>query len=268
MATTKEKREAFRRLHEAGCFVTPNPWDAGSAKWLGHAGFKAIATTSAGFAWSKGLDDGAVTRDMVLGHVAELSAASHLPLNVDFENGFADAPDEVAANVAACAAAGAAGLSVEDFTGDAAEPLYPLDLAARRIAAARAAAPNLVLTARSEGFIRGRPDLAATIERLRAYAQAGADVLFAPGLPDAAAVSALVQAVAPKPVNVLVGAPGGFNVAQLAALGVRRISTGGALARAAWGGFIRAAQEIAGAGTFEAFADAAPGRDITAAFRS
>jgi 2-methylisocitrate lyase-like PEP mutase family enzyme len=266
MATTTEKRAEFRRLHESGCFVIPNPWDVGSARWLQGMGFKALATTSAGFAWSRGAGDGGVTRDIALAHFAELAAAVDVPLNADFEGGFADTPEDVAESVRLCVETGVAGLSIEDFTGDRASPLYPFDLAVARMAAARVAIDkaggDVLLTGRSEGFIRGRPDLDETIRRLKAYAEAGADCLYAPGISTREQIAAVVQAVAPKPVNLLMGTPSPLTVKDCADLGVRRISVGGSLARAAWGGFIRAARQIMDAGSFNGFADAAPSAEL------
>jgi 2-methylisocitrate lyase-like PEP mutase family enzyme len=270
MPTTSEKRAAFKRLHAGGCFVIPNPWDVGSALYLQGLGFKALATTSAGLAWSRGAADGGVTRDMALAHMAELAAAADVPLNADFENGFADAPEGVAESVRLCVATGVAGLSIEDFTGDRAKPLYEMDLAVARIAAARAAIDaaggDVLLTGRSEGFIRGRPDLDETIRRLKAYAEAGADCLYAPGISTREQISAVVRAVAPKPVNLLMGTPSDLTVKDCADLGVRRISVGGSLARSAWGGFMRAARQIAEAGSFNGFADAAPGAELNKLF--
>ena len=245
----------FRRLHETGCFVMPNPWDIGSARLLVGLGFHAIATTSAGLAWSLGRRDNEMSLEVSLAHLRAIAGSVDVPLNADFEDGFAKEPAGVAANVSAAAATGVAGLSIEDSTGDAANPLYDFTLAIERIKAARraidASGTGVLLTGRSEGFIAGRPDLAKTIERLVAYADAGADCLYAPGVRSLDDIAAIVRAVAPKPVNVLVG--GDFTtVAQLAEIGVRRISVGGALARAAWTGFLGAAKEIAGQGTFTA----------------
>jgi 2-methylisocitrate lyase-like PEP mutase family enzyme len=245
----------FRRLHEAGCFVMPNPWDIGSARLLVGLGFPAIATTSAGLAWSVGRRDNEISLEVSLAHLRAIAACVEVPVNADFEDGFAKDPAGVAANVSAAAATGVAGLSIEDSTGDAAKPLYDFTLAIERIKAARraidASGTGVLLTGRSEGFIAGRPDLAKTVERLVAYADAGADCLYAPGVRSLDDIAAIVRAVAPKPVNVLVG--GDFTtVAQLAEIGVRRISVGGALARAAWTGFLGAAKEIAGQGTFTA----------------
>jgi 2-methylisocitrate lyase-like PEP mutase family enzyme len=261
--------QSFHRLHERGCFVIPNPWDAGSARLLEQLGFRALATTSAGFAWSMGRRDNHVTLDESLAHLRAVAGAVSLPVNADFEGGFAEQPDDVAANVSKAAATGIAGLSIEDSTGRPSDPLYDFALAVDRIGTARAAldagGSGVLLTARSEGFIVGRPDLAETIRRLSAYAEAGADCLYAPGLKTIADVEAVVTAVAPKPVNMLVGS-GAFTVAQLAAAGVRRISVGGALARAAWGGFLAAAREIAEQGTFTHLDRAVPFAEINGAF--
>jgi 2-methylisocitrate lyase-like PEP mutase family enzyme len=264
------KRAEFRRLHESGCFVIPNPWDVGSARYLQHLGFKALASTSSGLAWSMGRADNAVARDEVLAHLRSIAAAVDIPLNADFENGYADAPDDVAASVALAVQTGIAGLSIEDSTQRNEAPLYDLPLAVARIAAARAAidvsATGVLLTARAECYLVGRPDLREVIARLTAYAEAGADCLYAPGLRTKEDIAAVVRAVAPRPVNVLIGAPG-LSAAELAELGVRRISVGGALARAAWGEFMRAAKEIAEAGTFTAFARAVPFAEINGFFR-
>lgn len=260
---------AFRRLHASGCFVMPNPWDAGSARVLAQLGFVALATTSAGFAWSMGRPDNGVTLDEALAHLRTIVASVALPVNADFEGGFAVEPDAVEANVAAASATGIAGLSIEDCSGDPARPLFDFALAVERVRAARRAldarASPVVLTARSEGFRFGRPDLQETIRRLVAYAEAGADCLYAPGVHTHAEVVAIVTAVAPKPVNVLVGADVA-TVASLAAIGVRRISVGGALARAAWAGFLSAASEIAAHGTFTGLARAVPFADLNGRF--
>jgi 2-methylisocitrate lyase-like PEP mutase family enzyme len=265
--TTADKRRAFRSLHETGCFVIPNPWDVGSALALQSLGFKALASTSAGLAWSMGKADGKVELEDVLAHLSALAGRLDVPLNADFENGFAETADGVASNVARAVGTGVAGLSVEDSTGDPAAPLYDFDHAVERVAAARAAIdaidPTVMLTARSEGFIRGRPDLPETLRRLTAYAEAGADCLYAPGLRDPAQIRAVVDAVAPRPVNLLTP---GLPVAEIAALGVRRISVGGSLARVAWGGFLKAAREIAADGTFTAFGQGAPGGELNRLF--
>ncbi len=256
MSVLDDRVDAFRRLHTAGCFVMPNPWDAGSAIALEQLGFQALATTSAGFAWTVGRADNHLMLAQALEHLRIVADAVKLPVNADFEGGFADDPEEVAVNVKLAAETGIAGLSIEDSTGDAAEPLYAFDLAVDRIRAARRAidesGTGVVLTGRSEGFVAGRPDIDETIRRLQAYAEAGADCLYAPRLDTVAQVSAVVAAVAPKPVNLLINAPF-TTVAEAASLGVRRISVGGTLARAAWGGFLAAAQEIADTGTFSRF---------------
>jgi 2-methylisocitrate lyase-like PEP mutase family enzyme len=258
--------DQFRASHESGCFVLPNPWDAGSAIYLEHLGFKALATTSAGYAFSQGLPDGAdfVSRDMMLEHFREIAAATLLPVNADFQNGYADDTEDVAANVKLCIATGVAGLSIEDNSGRSDKPLYDFDLAVERIKAARTAIDSsksrVVLTARCEAFLVGDPDpLRTAIDRLVVFADAGADCLYAPGVAKPDEIAEIVKAVAPKPVNVLISSNNcDFTVAQLADLGVRRISVGGALARAAWGGFVRAAKEIKEHGSFSAFADATP----------
>jgi 2-methylisocitrate lyase-like PEP mutase family enzyme len=259
----------FRRLHESGCFVIPNPWDIGSARLLAQLGFPALATTSSGFAWSLGRADNQVTLEEALAHFRAIAAAVAIPVNGDFEGGFSIEAAGVAQNVLAATATGVAGLSIEDSTGDATQPLFEFSLAVDRIRAARSAidrsGTGVLLTARSEGFIAGRPDLAETIRRLTAYAAAGADCLYAPGLRSIADIAAVVGAVAPKPVNVLVGSDF-TTVAELTRVGVRRISVGGALARAAWTGFLAAAREIAGQGTFAQLAAAVPFPVINGAF--
>jgi methylisocitrate lyase len=264
-----DQRERFRQLHHQGCFVMPNPWDAGSARMLQQLGFKALATSSAGLAWSLGKADNQVSLEEVLAHLRHIASSVSLPVNADFEGGFAAAPEAVAANVALAAATGIAGLSIEDATGDRENPLYDEGLAADRIRAARRALDDLgggvMLTARSEGFIRGRPDLAATVRRLSAYAAAGADCLFAPGIRTEEEIRTIVDGVAPKPVNVI--AVGNFTAGELAAFGVRRISVGGALARTAWTGFLAAAKEIAEGGSFNRLAAAVPGPELNDAFR-
>ncbi|MFS8086578.1 MAG: isocitrate lyase/PEP mutase family protein [Acidobacteriota bacterium] len=257
--------EEFRDLHASGCFVLPNPWDVGSAIYLEHVGFKALATTSAGFAFSKGLADGAasVSRDLMLEHFRELAAATSLPVNADFQNGYADQPEDVAANVALCIATGVAGLSIEDATGESAAPLYDFSLAVDRIKAARAAIDAsgvpVILTARCEAWLVGDANpFGTSMERLVAFAAAGADCLYAPGVSKPEEIAAIVKAVAPRPVNVLVSTNNcDLSVSQLADLGVRRISVGTALARVAWGGFIRAARSIKETGSFETLAEAA-----------
>jgi 2-methylisocitrate lyase-like PEP mutase family enzyme len=272
MPSIAEKRREFRRLHDSGCFVIPNPWDIGTTRYLEHLGFKALATTSLGYAFSRGMADGAVPRDDMLRHIADIAAAADVPVNADFENGYADDPAGVAESVRLCVATGVAGLSIEDSTGDTATPLYDFDQAVARIKAARRAidetSPDVLLTARTEGFIRGRPDLNETIRRLQAFAEAGADCLYAPGIRGRDEIKAVVQAVAPKPVNLLMGWAGDLTVDEIAALGVRRISVGGALARAAWGGFIRTVRQIALGGSFAGFSDAAPAADLKALFEA
>src|SRR5262245_1829016 len=271
MPSTAEKRRTFRKLHEAGCFVIPNPWDIGTARYLQHLGFQALATTSAGFAFSRGVPDNAVTRDAMLAHIAEIVAASDLPVNADFEGGYAHEPAGVAENVRLCVDTGVAGLSIEDSTGDKDKPLYDLDLAVERIKAARAAIDraggDVLLTGRAECFLVGRPDLDETIRRLKAYAAAGADCLYAPGIRTRELIAAVVKAASPKPVNFLMPGALGLTVADLTALGARRISVGGTLSRVAFGAFIRAAKAIASEGRFDSFADAVPHAELNAFFR-
>jgi len=265
------RRRAFRELHAAGCFVIPNPWDAGSARYLASLGFRALATTSAGFAWSRAQPDGAMSREAVLAHLREMVAATDLPVNADFESGYGATPEDVAQSVRLAVDTGVAGLSIEDATGDAADPIHGLDMAVARLRAAReaiaAAGGDTLLVGRAENYLHGRPDLADTIARLRAYAEAGADCLYAPGIRTREDIAAVVAAVAPKPVNLLVGWPSDLSLADIAALGVRRVSVGGALARSAWGGFMRAAQSLAQDGTFDGFAGAAGGAELNAVFR-
>ncbi len=261
------RRAVFSALHRQGCFVIPNPWDVGSARALASLGFKALATTSSGFAWSHGKPDGAMPVDAVLDHLKAMAAATALPLNADFENGHADTAEGVAAQFSRACGTGISGISIEDASKDPRQPLYDIDAAVARVRAARAAIDaaggDVILTGRAEGLFMANSDLGDVIARLKAYGEAGADCLYAPGLKTAEQVVAVVKAAAPKPVNVLVTAPG-FSVAQLAALGVRRVSLGGALARTAWGEFMRAAGEIAGHGTFERLGHAASGRDMNA----
>ena len=268
--TTADKRATFRKMHESGCFVIPNPYDVGSARALQHLGFKALASTSAGFAWTIGKADNRVTLDDVCNHLTGLCAAVDVPVNADFEGGFAHEPEKVGANVARAAKTGVAGLSIEDSTGDAAKPLYERAAAIERIKAARAAidADNsgVWLTGRCEGFLVGQADLAMVIDRLQAYAEAGADCLYAPGIKTAEQISAVVKAVHPKPVNLLIGSPF-MSVAAAAELGVRRISVGGSLARVAWAGFMRAAGEIADKGTFTELANGYAGGDLNKLFK-
>src|SRR5437660_2419888 len=259
MPSIAEKRGVFRALHARGCFVIPNPWDIGTARYLQHLDFQAIATTSSGAAWSLGLPDTAVGRDAMLAHVAAIVAASDLPVNADFESGYATSPREVGESVRMCVDTGVVGLSIEDSTGDANNPLFALEDAVARIRAARSAIdakdPQVMLVGRAECFLVGRPDLDETIGRLKAYSAAGADCLYAPGIRSRELIEAVIKAVAPKPVNVLMPAALGLTVADLTALGARRISVGGTLARVAWGAFMRAAQAIAREGRFDAFAD-------------
>ncbi|HEX9501866.1 MAG TPA: isocitrate lyase/phosphoenolpyruvate mutase family protein [Thermoanaerobaculia bacterium] len=263
------RRRKFRELHQSGCFVIPNPWDAGSARLLAQLGFRALATTSSGIAWSHGRADNHMSLEVALDQIRAIADAVDLPVNADFEGGFATAPDKVAANVTAATATAIAGLSIEDSTGDDANPLFEFNLAVDRIRAARHAIDEsrtgIFLTARSEGFIVGRPDLAETIKRLVAYAEAGADCLYAPGIRNVTDIATLVKAVAPKPVNVLVGSDFA-TVPQLANAGVRRISVGGALARAAWTGFLNAAREIAEQGTFANLGRAVPFAEVNGFF--
>jgi 2-methylisocitrate lyase-like PEP mutase family enzyme len=266
--------ERFRQLHQGGCFVLPNPWDAGSALFLERLGFPALATTSAGFAFTRGLPDDVrvIPRDVMLDHVRDIAFATTLPVNADFQSGYAHDPEGVGANVTSCVGTGAAGLSIEDATGDPAAPLYDAALAVDRVRAARAAIEAsgvpVVLTARCEAWLVGAPDAEATaLARLAAFADAGADCLFAPGVVEPDAITRIVREVAPKPVNVLVSTMNrSMTVSRLADLGVRRISVGGALARVAWGAFMRAARTIASEGTFEAFGDAAPFDELNALF--
>jgi 2-methylisocitrate lyase-like PEP mutase family enzyme len=269
MLTTADKRAAFRKLHESGCFIIPNPFDVGSAKALQHLGFKALASTSAGFAWSIGKADNRVTVDDVCNHLAAISAAVDIPVNADFEDGFAHEPDKVGVNVARAVKAGVSGLSIEDYTGDAAKPLFDRALAIERIKAARKAidADNsgVLLTGRCEAFLRGVKDLNLVIDRLTAYAEAGADCLYAPGISTKEEISAVVKAVHPKPVNLLVGSAG--SLADIGALGVRRISVGGSLARMAWAGFMKASKEMAEKGTFSEFANGFPGGELNKMFQ-
>jgi 2-methylisocitrate lyase-like PEP mutase family enzyme len=268
--TTADKRAAFHKMHESGCFVIPNPWDVGSARALQHLGFKALASTSAGFAWSIGKADNRVTLDDVCEHLEALCAAVDLPVNADFEGGFAHKPEKVAANVARVVKTGVAGLSIEDSTGDAAKPLYERAFAIERIKAARAAidAENsgVMLVGRCEGFLVGQPDLDMVIDRLQAYAEAGADCLYAPGIRSKEQISAVVKAVHPKPVNLLLGGPG-LSVAEAADLGVRRISVGGSMARTAWAGFMQASREIAEQGTFSELGNGYSGAELNKMFK-
>lgn len=266
-----DKRRRFRQLHERGCFVLPNPWDVGSARWLQGLGFPALASTSAGLAWALGAADNRITRQQVLDHLRELVAATDLPVNADFENGFGDDAAGVADSVRLAIGTGVAGLSIEDSTGDSAAPLFAIDTAVTRLRAARAvidaAGGDVLLVARAECFLVGRPDLAETIARLQAYAAAGADVLYAPGLQTLDQMKAVVDAVAPRPVNVVVGNASPLTVPEIAAQGVRRVSIGGALARSAWAGFQQAAQALV-EGRFDGFASATPSATLNAFFRA
>ena len=272
-STQRSVAQKFRELHEAGCFVLPNPWDIGTAIYLERLGFKALATTSAGFAFSHGKPDGGVPRDEMLAHIREIVRATSLPVNADFHAGYADEPEDVAANVRLCVDTGVAGLSIEDSTGHSDRPLYEKKLAIDRIRAARSAIvasrSAVVLTGRCEAWLVGDPDpLDTVLDRLTEYAEAGADCLYAPGVIDPNEIAQIVNAVAPKPINVLVS---GFNhhvtSAGLAELGVRRISLGSGLALAAWGAFARAAQDIKTNGTFNLLADNAHSVDLNDLFR-
>ena len=267
-----DKRRAFRALHESGCFVIPNPWDVGSALYLQHMGFKALATTSSGFAWSIGQADGRISRDAALAHLHGMVTATDVPMNADFENGFATDAAGVGESVRLALQSGVAGISIEDSTGDPQRPLFELDEAVARLRAARkaidSAGGDALLVGRAECYLVGRPVLTETINRLKAYAAAGADCLYAPGLRTREDIAAVVKAVAPKPFNLLVGWPSDLTVKEIEALGVRRISVGGALARCAWGGFIRAARSLAAEGTFTAFSEAASGNELNVLFQS
>jgi len=274
MATSRpsiaDKRRTFHQLHASGCFVIPNPWDVGSARFLQGLGFKALATTSSGFAWSVACADNSITRDMALAHLHEMVAATDVPINADFESGFAADAAGVAESVRLAVGTGVAGLSIEDSTGNAAQPLFDIDTAVARMRAARGAIDkaggDTLLVGRAEGFLVGRPDLDETIARLKAYAQAGADCLYAPALRKREQIEAVVKAIAPKPFNLLIGWASDLTMADVAAMGVRRVSVGGALARAAWGGFARAARTIAEQGRFDGFADAMSGQELNKFF--
>lgn len=269
MPTTADKRTTFRKLHETGCFVLPNPFDVGGAKALAHLGFKAVASTSAGFAWTIGKADYRVTLEEVLAHLAAISAAVDIPVNADFEGGFAHEAAKVGANVARAVRSGVAGLSIEDSTGDKAKPLYDRSLAIERIKAARAAVDadnsGVLLTGRCEAFLWGQTDLDLVIDRLKAYSDAGADCLYAPGIKTKEDIAAVVKAVHPKPVNLLIGASG-LSVKEAEALGVRRISVGGSLARSAWAGFMKAAMEMVEKGTFAELGHGYPGGELNKLF--
>jgi 2-methylisocitrate lyase-like PEP mutase family enzyme len=268
-ASTADKCATFRKLHESGCFIIPNPFDVGSAKALQHLGFKALASTSAGFAWTIGKADNRVTVDDVCTHLAAICAAVDIPVNADFEDGFAHEPDKVAVNVGRAVKTGVAGLSIEDFTGDAKKPLFDRTLAVERIKAARQAIDadksGVLLTGRCEAFLRGVKDMDLVIDRLNAYAEAGADCLYAPGISTREEISTVVKAVAPRPVNLLIGASGA-SLKEAEALGVRRISVGGSLARTAWTGFMKASKEMAEKGTFAELASGYPGGELNKMF--
>ena len=270
--TLSARRRAFRDLHQSGCFVIPNPWDIGSALYLKRLGFKALATTSSGAAWRHGMADGQMTVEEVLVHLREIVDATDLPVNADFEGGFAEDTEGVARNVRLAMETGVAGLSIEDSTGDANTPLRDIPVAVERMRAARAAIDasggDTLLVGRAENFIVGRPDLEDAIRRLQAYAEAGADCLYAPGIKTREQIAAVVAAVAPKPVNLLIGFPTELTMRDLESLGVRRVSVGGAMARSAWGGFMRTAQLIAGEGKFDGFGSAASGTELNGLFRA
>ena len=266
-----ERHTAFRLLHNQGCFILPNPWDVGSARYLQTMGFRALATTSSGSAFSVGRPDGGMSLDEVLAHIRAIVDATDLPVNADFEDGYATSEDDLAENVRLCVETGVAGLSIEDATGDPARPLYDLPEAVARMRTARAAIDraggNVMLVGRAEAFLTGHPEpLHECLRRLEAYAEAGADCLYAPGLKTPEEIEAVVRIAAPKPVNVLIGRPIGFDLADLAGMGVRRVSVGGALAMAAWGGFMRATQALT-EGSFEGFADNAAGRELNTLFK-
>jgi 2-methylisocitrate lyase-like PEP mutase family enzyme len=268
MPSVENKRREFGRLHESGCFAIPNPWDIGSARYLQLLGFKAIATTSAGFAFSRGVPDGAVKRDDMLAHIKELVEVTDIPVNADFENGYADDPDDVAESVRLCIATGVAGLSIEDAIDRKEKRIYEFDLAVERIRAAREAIGNsgVLLVGRAEGFLVGRENIDQVMMRLVAYSEAGADCLYAPGFKQRDDIRAIVSAVAPKPSNILIGGATGLSMEDAAELGARRVSVGGAFARAAWGGFIRSAKELIEKGTFEELANASPYEELQKLF--
>lgn len=270
MANVTEKRSAFRELHKAGCFVIPNPWNVGSALYLQSLGFPALASTSSGHAYSLGFPDGALSRDTVLAHYADLAAATDIPLNADFENGYAHEPEDVADNVRLCIETGVAGLSIEDFTGDEKAPLYDFDKAVARVRAARQAidqsGSGVLLTGRAEGFLHGRPDLDDAIRRLTAFAEAGADCLYVPGIKSREQIEAVVKAVTPKPINLLMSSATGLTVQDIAGMGVRRISVGGALARVALDAFIKAATLVAQDGKFDRLGGVISGSELDSFF--
>lgn len=272
MPSISEKRAAFHALHKSGCFVIPNPWDIGSARYLQGMGFKALASTSSGFAWSRGFADNHVTREMVLSHLSDLVAATDVPINADFEGGFAHDPAGVASSVKLAVDTGVAGLSIEDSTGDKEKPLYDIETAVARLKAARKAIDekggDTLLVGRAENFFVGVPDLDDTIARLKAYSNAGADCLYSPGMRTKEQIAAVVKAVAPKPFNLLIGGAIGITVKDAEELDVRRISVGGALARAAWGGVFRAIKQIVEEGRFDEFANAAAGAELNKFFNA
>ncbi|MBC7939724.1 MAG: isocitrate lyase/phosphoenolpyruvate mutase family protein [Chitinophagaceae bacterium] len=276
--STADKRHQFQRLHERGCFVIPNPWDLGSALALHSLGFQALATTSAGLAWSLGRPDNGITRELVLAHLHSLVAGTDLPINADFENGFGVDAAGVAESVRLAVDAGVAGLSIEDSTGLAAQPLFDIETAVERLRAARSAidqaGADTLLVGRAECFFVGQPDIDQTLARIKAYAQAGADCLYAPGIVKREDIVAVVAAAAPKPVNLLLMPGMAFSLAELAEMGVRRVSVGASLARAAGGGFMQAARALAGEGNCDGLvelnrqlAQAAPGRELNALFQ-
>src|SRR6266568_356417 len=269
MPTIEEKRAEFRKLHEGGCFAIPNPWDVGTAKYLQHLGFKALATTSAGFAFSRGLPDGSVKRDEMIAHIRELVEATDIPVNADFENGYADEPNWCAENARLCAGTGVAGVSIEDAADRKESPIYDVDLAVERIHVVREAlhGTGVLLVGRAEGFLVGRENLDQVIKRLVKYSEAGAECLYAPGFKDRDSNKAIIEAVAPKPVNVLIGGAIGLTMRDAEEIGARRVSVGGAFARAAWGGFIRSAKELLEKGTFDELKHAASYADLQNLFR-
>ena len=270
-ADIPRRRAAFRQLHAQGCFVLPNPWDVGSARYLQRQGFLALATTSAGCAWSEGRPDGAVSLQATLEHLRLMVGATPLPVNADFGDGFGATPTEVGEAVAAAIDTGVAALSIEDASGVADAPLRPIEQAVERLRAARVAIDHaggdVLLVGRAENFFVGVPDLQDALQRLRAYAEAGADVLYAPGISTPEQISAVVAAAGSKPVNLLVGGPTPMRLRDIAALGVRRVSLGGALARAAWGGLMQAPQPIVQDGCFDGLQQAASGAALNALFR-
>ncbi len=270
MKSIDDKRTEFRKLHESGCFALPNPWDPGTAKYLEHLGFKALATTSAGFAFSRGLSDGSVKRDDMLAHIRDLVEATNLPVNADFENAYADDPNWCAENARLCAETGVAGLSIEDAADRKESPIYDVNLAVERIHAVHQAlhGTNVLLVGRAEGFLVDRENLDQVIKRLVKYSEAGADCLYAPGFDDRDSNKAIVDAVAPKPVNVLIGGAGGLTMRDAVEIGARRVSVGGAFARAAWGGFVRSAKELMEKGTFEEMRNATSYGELQKLFES